>query len=117
MDRIEDKAGGIHLIPNNITEDEWHSAPEQTYTEEYLEILREDYNIFYDRRSCHAFKVIPREKSNPLIQLFCEDDGMLYSTQIMFDAIFACPFIDTLQLAIKEINDKNLWKCKEANFK
>lgn len=68
MDRIEDKAGGIHLIPNNITEDEWHSAPEQTY-------------------------------------------------QIMFDAIFACPFIDTLQLAIKEINDKNLWKCKEANFK
>lgn len=112
MARIEDKVGGIHLIPNNRTEDEWHNAPDQTYTEEYLKILREDYNIFYDRKGCHAFKVIPREKSNPLIQLFHEDDGMLHSTRTIFDAGFAGPFINSLQLAIKEIDDKNLWKWK-----
>lgn len=109
MKQITDKTGGEHWIPENDLERERHFAPDQEYKKAYLKILKQDYNIIYDGKACHAFKIIPRANSNPLIQLFTEDDGFLHATDITFDAYWAQPLINNLQSAIKEINVKKWW--------
>jgi hypothetical protein len=116
MKEIKDKVGGEHSIPENNNEHELHRAPDQNYTKAYLKILKDDYNIYYDGYGCHAFKVIPRTHSNPLIQLFTEDDGYLCATDITFDAHWAQNLTASLQLAITAINKKKMmcWPKKQS---
>lgn len=89
MKTIKDRVKGEHYMPETKDENEHHLAPNQSYTKTYLQILRDDYSIYYDGYGCHAFKIIPRPTGNPLVQLFTEDDGYLSATDITFDAFWA----------------------------
>lgn len=110
MKTIKDRVKGEHYIPETKDENEHHLAPNQSYTKTYLQILRDDYSIYYDGYGCHAFKIIPRPTDNPLIQLFTEDDGYLSATDITFDAFWAKNLIASLQLTLDAINEKKMFR-------
>ena len=56
-------------------------AEDQTWDKETVKQLKDEYNIFYDGEGCFGFAVIPREGTNPLIQIYSEDDGFLHKTK------------------------------------
>ena len=88
---------GEHYLPKTSDDREWHAAPGQIYTQEYLKELRDKYNIIYNGTGIYAFKIIPRKTTNPLLQLFSEDDGMLSSTNETFDISWTRSVIAGLQ--------------------
>lgn len=78
------------------------SAPNQTYTDEYLNKLWEKHKVIYDPACCHGVRIIPRKGSNPLFEILGEDDGNLFSydRSVYFDACWAQGLADTLIQAI-----------------
>lgn len=91
---------GFHIMPGEGSDVERHFAPSQTYTNEYLEELRDVYDIYYTGLGVHAFKVIPMGKQR-LIQLFKEDDGQLIGTDVRFEASWADELIQNLKYAVE----------------
>ena len=55
------------------------SAPDQSYTKEFLKEIRERDLVIYDGRACHAVRIIPRKGINPLFEILGEDDVSLFS--------------------------------------
>ena len=71
-------------------------AEDQTWDKETVKQLKDEYKIFYDGTGCYGFEVIPRERNNPLIRIYSEDDGSLYKTDIKFDIYWIKSFIKNL---------------------
>lgn len=71
-------------------------AENQTWDKETVKQLKNEYNIFYDGIGCYGFEVISRKQSNPLIQIYSEDDGFLHKTDIEFDIYWLESFIKNL---------------------
>ena len=71
-------------------------AENQSWDKETVKQLKNEYNIFYDGTGCYGFEVVPRERSNPLIRIYSEDDGFLYETDIVFDIYWLKSFIKNL---------------------
>lgn len=55
------------------------SAPDQSFTKEFLQEIRERDLVIYDGRACHAVRIIPRKGINPLFEILSQDDGSLSS--------------------------------------
>ena len=88
------------------------SAPDQIYTKAFLKEIRERDLVIYDGRACHAVRIIPREKDNPLFEILGEDDGHLFSMDYpdVFDMYFADGLIKQLQDA------KTYWEKIKNNY-
>lgn len=71
-------------------------AENQSWDQETVKQLKNEYNIIYDGTGCYGFEVIPRQQSNPLIRIYSEDDGCLYETDIEFDFYWIKSFIKNL---------------------
>lgn len=71
-------------------------AENQTWDKETVKQLKNEYNILYDGRGCYGFEVIPRERHNPLIRIYSEDDGFLHKTDIEFDIYWLKSFMKNL---------------------
>ena len=97
-------------IPAQPSLEPYHaSAPDQEFTEEFLEKIKREDNVVYNGFGVHAVRIITRENGNdPLFELIKEDDGFLssYSHQV----IFSLYWVDSL---IKQLKDaKKFWKKK-----
>ena len=88
------------------------SAPNQEYTPEFLKKLREKHLVIFDGKACHAIRIIPRHKSNPLFEILEEDDGHLFSCSGSVD--FDMYWTDSL---IKQLNDaKKYWELNKHSI-
>lgn len=78
-------------------------APDQSYTKEFLEEIRERDLVIYDGRACHAVRIIPRQGINPLFEILGEDDGSLFSCKgrELFDICWTDGLIKQLEDAKK----------------
>jgi len=88
-------------------------APNQEYTKEYLQRLKEEDLVIYDGHACHAVRIIPRGPKNPLFEILAEDDGFLFSVKndLTFDLYWADGLIKQLQDAKEyweQVKDKYL---------
>ena len=88
------------------------SAPDQTYTKEFLKEIRERDLVVYDGKACHAVRIIPRKNMNPLFEILGEDDGHLFSYEhhIQFDLYWADGLIKQLEDA------KKYWETIKNNY-
>jgi len=76
------------------------------YTEEGKERLWKEENIIYIN-GVHAFKIIPRKNSSPLIELWHEDDEQLSSDEtVHFDAGWLESLRDLIDTTIKKIESE-----------
>lgn len=84
-------------------------ADDQVWTDEDVRILREEYNIFFNKESVFAIKVIPRKSPNdPLIQICIEDDGLIYvPVEINEKLTFSSSFIQDLIDLLTEVNESD----------
>ena len=75
------------------------SAPNQTYTKEFLQSIKEEDLVVYDGKACHAIRIIPRKNSNPLFEILGEDDGSLFSCDhpMQFDLYWSDGLIKQLE--------------------
>lgn len=82
------------------------SAPDQEYTKEFLNQIREEDLVIYDGKACHAVRIIPRKDMNPLFEILGEDDGNLFSYDdpIRFDLHWTDGLIKQLEDAKKYWN-------------
>lgn len=81
-------------------------APDQSYTKEFLQEIRERDLVIYDGRACHAVRIIPRKGINPLFEILGQDDGSLFSCNGR--ELFDMGWTDGL---IKQLEDaKNYWE-------
>lgn len=74
-------------------------APDQSFTTEFLNEIKERDLVVYDGRACHAVRIIPRKSINPLFEILSQDDGCLFSNNgpEMFDAGWADGLIKQLK--------------------
>ena len=82
------------------------SAPDQSFTREFLKEIRERDLVIYDGRACHAVRIIPRKGINPLFEILTQDDGTLSSCES--GEIFDMGWTDGL---IKQLEEaKEYWE-------
>lgn len=90
----------------------FRTAPDQTYTKDYLKEIRENDLVVYDGRACHAVRIIPRKNMNPLFEILGEDDGSLFSYD--HPVVFDLSWTDKL---IKQLEDaKKYWEKIKDNY-
>lgn len=81
-------------------------SDEESWNNKRIQKELKEQDVIYNSSWCHGFRVIPREDSNPLIELLCEDDGQLFSEEISFDVYWAEKIIEALQETIKYTKEK-----------
>lgn len=83
-------------------------APNQNYTEEYLQKPWEKDVVIYNPKWCYGIRIIPRGGSSPLFEILKEDDGHLFSFNepFTFDSRWADGIIECLEEA--KIRSKQL---------
>ena len=89
------------------------SAPDQTYTKEFLKLIKERDLVVYDGKACHAVRIITRKGHNPLFEILGEDDGSLFSYNhppIQFDIYWTDGLIKQLEDA------KKYWEEIKENY-
>lgn len=87
-------------------------APDQTYTKEFLKLIKKRDLVVYDGKACHAVRIIPRNGMNPLFEILGEDDGCLfsYSHEVKFDLYWTDGLIKQLEDA------KKYWEIIKKNY-
>ena len=84
-------------------------ADNQVWTDEDVKILREEYNIFFNKEGVFAIRVIPRKSPyDPLIQICIEDDGIIYvPVETNEKLTFSSSFIPDLIDLLTEVNESD----------
>ena len=81
-------------------------APDQVFTTEFLNEIKERDLVIYDGHACHAVRIIPRKGINPLFENLGQDDGSLFSCN--GPELFDMGWTDGL---IKQLEDaKKYWE-------
>lgn len=79
------------------------------YTVEGMERLWNDHRIVYIG-GVHAFKVIPRDHPNPLIELWFEDDCLLFNNicndTIRFDAAWLHKLKELIEVTLIRLEER-----------
>lgn len=77
-----------------------YAAPDQFWSDEVIKTIRKRDNVIY-HKGVFGIRIIPRENSNPLLELLSEDDGFLQSSDRagarIVDASWADDLISVLE--------------------